>query len=148
MACHMSEALTLQSEISQNMQDYLFEIQLKVRDYECDIQGIVNNAVYQSYLEHARHEYLQSKNISFKKLTAEGILLMVSRIEMDFKRSLTSGDTFLVKLRIERQGLKLVFFEDIFRSSDHALCLKAKVEVIAKINDKLSRGEIFDTLNL
>jgi acyl-CoA thioester hydrolase len=128
------------------MQDYIFEIQLKVRDYECDIQGIVNNAVYQSYLEHARHEYLQSKNISFKKLTEQGILLMVSRIEMDFKRSLTSGDTFLVKLRIERQGLKLVFFEDIFRLSDHALCLKAKVEVIAKINDKLSRGEIFDTL--
>lgn len=130
------------------MQDYIFEIQLKVRDYECDIQGIVNNAIYQSYLEHARHEYLQSKNISFKKLTEEGILLMVSRIEMDFKRSLTSGDTFLVKLRIERQGLKLVFFEDIFRLSDHVLCLKAKVDVIAKINDKLSRGEIFDTLNL
>ncbi|MGY0036526.1 acyl-CoA thioesterase [Pedobacter sp. NJ-S-72] len=130
------------------MQDYIFEIQLKVRDYECDIQGIVNNATYQSYLEHARHEYLQSKNISFKKLTEEGILLMVSRIEMDFKRSLTSGDTFLVKLRIERQGVKLVFFEDIFRLSDHALCLKAKVDVIAKINDKLSRGEIFDTLSL
>lgn len=130
------------------MQDYIFEIQLKVRDYECDIQGIVNNAVYQGYLEHARHEYLQSKMISFKELTAKGILLMVSRIEMDFKRSLTSGDTFQVKLRIERQGIKLVFFEDIFRLSDQALCLKAKVEVIAKINDKLTRGEIFDTLNL
>ncbi|MBB5638459.1 acyl-CoA thioester hydrolase [Pedobacter cryoconitis] len=130
------------------MQDYIFEIQLKVRDYECDIQGIVNNAIYQNYLEHARHEYLQSKNISFKQLTADGILLMVSRIEMDFKRSLTSGDTFLVKLKIERQGVKLIFFEDIFRLSDHALCLKGKVEVIAKINDKLSRGEIFDTLNL
>lgn len=130
------------------MQDYIFEIQLKVRDYECDIQGIVNNAVYQSYLEHARHEYLQSKAISFKKLTADGILLMVSRIEMDFKRSLTSGDSFLVKLRIERQGLKLVFFEDIFRVSDQALCLKAKVDVIAQIDGKLSRGEIFDTLSL
>ncbi|MBB6501787.1 acyl-CoA thioesterase [Pedobacter cryoconitis] len=130
------------------MQDYIFEIQLKVRDYECDIQGIVNNAIYQSYLEHARHEYLQSKNISFKELTNNGILLMVSRIEMDFKKSLTSGDTFSVKLRIERQGLKLVFFEDIFRVSDQALCLKAKVEVIAQINGKLTRGEIFDTLNL
>ena len=73
------------------MQDYLFEIQLKVRDYECDIQGIVNNAVYQSYLEHARHEYLQSKSISFKQLTEAGKILMVSRIEMDFKRPLTSG---------------------------------------------------------
>jgi len=150
MACHTLDALTFQLKIPtlQNMQDYIFEIQLKVRDYECDIQGIVNNAIYQSYLEHARHEYLQSKNISFKKLTDEGILLMVSRIEMDFKRSLNPGDTFLVKLKIERQGLKLVFFEDIFRLSDNALCLKAKVDVIAKINDKLSRGEIFNTLNL
>lgn len=130
------------------MKDYIFDIQLKVRDYECDIQGVVNNAVYQSYLEHARHEYLLSKDKSFKELTAQGVLLMVSRIEMDFKQSLTSTDVFSVQLRTERQGLKLVFFQDIIRLSDQALCLKAKVEVIAKVNDKLSRGEIFDTLGI
>ncbi|MBB2147639.1 acyl-CoA thioesterase [Pedobacter gandavensis] len=130
------------------MKDYIFEIQLKVRDYECDIQGVVNNAVYQSYLEHARHEYLLSMDKSFKELTAQGVLLMVSRIEMDFKQSLTSTDVFSVQLRTERQGLKLVFFQDIVRLSDQALCLKAKVEVIAKVNDKLSRGEIFDTLGI
>jgi len=129
------------------MQDYIFEIQLKVRDYECDLQGIVNNAVYQNYLEHARHEYLSSKEVSFKELAEKDILLMVSRIEMDFKRSLTSGDTFSVKLRTERQGLKLLFFQDIFRNADNSLCLKAKVEVICKINGKLNRGDIFDTLD-
>lgn len=128
------------------MKDYIFEIQLKVRDYECDIQGVVNNAIYQSYLEHARHEYLLSKDNSFEELTQKGILLMVSRIEMDFKKSLSSRDYFAVKLRTERQGVKLVFFQDIFRLSDNSLCLKAKVDVIAKVNDKLSRGEIFDTL--
>nr|WP_121272831.1 acyl-CoA thioesterase [Pedobacter schmidteae] len=128
------------------MQEYLFEIELKVRDYECDIQGVVNNAVYQSYLEHARHEYLLTKTSSFKELTEKGILLMVSRIEMDFKRSLTSRDIFTVKLRTERQGIKLIFFQDIYRLADNALCLKAKVEVIAKVGDKLNRGEIFDTL--
>lgn len=130
------------------MKDYIFEIQLKVRDYECDIQGVVNNAVYQSYLEHARHEYLLSKDKSFKELTTQGVLLMVSRIEMDFKKSLSSTDLFTVQLRTERQGVKLVFFQDIVRLSDQALCLKAKVEVIAKVNDKLSRGEIFDTLDI
>ena len=128
------------------MSEYIFEITLKVRDYECDIQGVVNNAVYQSYLEHARHEYLLSKAGSFKELTDHGILLMVSRIEMDFKNSLGSRDTFTVKLRTEREGVKLVFFQDIFRLSDETLCLKARVEVIAKINNRLSRGEIFDTL--
>jgi len=128
------------------MSEYIFELEFKVRDYECDLQGVVNNAVYQSYLEHARHEYLLSKAGSFKDLTDQGILLMVSRIEMDFKNSLTSRDAFVVKLRTERQGIKLIFFQDIFRLPDHTLCLKAKVEVIAKINHKLSRGEVFDTL--
>jgi len=128
------------------MKDYIFDIQLKVRDYECDIQGIVNNAVYQSYLEHARHEYLLSKEGSFKELTDQGILLMVSRIEMDFKSPLSSRDSFAVKLLTERQGLKLIFFQDIFRLSDDALCLRARVEVIAKVNNKISRGEIFDML--
>lgn len=130
------------------MEDYIFGIELKVRDYECDIQGVVNNAVYQNYLEHARHEYLLSTGNSFEELTRQGVLLMVSRIEMDFKRSLSSRDVFTVKLNTERQGLKLVFLQDIYRLSDHALCLRARVEVIAKINDKLSRGEIFDTLGI
>jgi len=130
------------------MQDYKYEIELKVRDYECDIQGVVNNAVYQSYLEHARHEYLLSQGHSFKELTDQNILLMVSRIEMDFKRSLTSRDSFAVKIRTEREGVKLVFLQDIFRLPDNTLCLKARVEVIAKINDRLSRGEIFDTLSI
>jgi len=128
------------------MKEYIFAIELKVRDYECDIQGVVNNAVYQSYLEHARHEYLLSKAGSFKELTDQGILLMVSRIEMDFKNSLASRDLFTVKLRTEREGVKLVFYQDIFRLSDNALCLKARVDVIAKINNRLSRGEVFETL--
>jgi acyl-CoA thioester hydrolase len=128
------------------MSNYVFEIELKVRDYECDIQGVVNNAVYQSYLEHARHEYLLSQGYSFEELTRQGVLLMVSRIEMDFKNSLTSKDVFAVRLRTERQGLKLIFYQDIYRLGDHAICLRAKVNVIAKVNNKLSRGEIFDTI--
>ena len=128
------------------MQDYIFEIQLKVRDYELDLQGVVNNAVYQSYLEHARHEYLLSTGFSFAELTQQGIILMVSRIEMDFKNPLVSRDEFVVKIRTERQGVKMIFFQDIYRLEDNVLCLKARVDAIAKVNNKLSRGEIFDTI--
>ena len=32
------------------MSQYIYELEMKVRDYECDLQGIVNNANYQHYL--------------------------------------------------------------------------------------------------
>ena len=55
------------------MEQNCFTLELAVRDYECDLQGVVNNAVYQNYLEHARHEYLKSIGIDFAALTAQGI---------------------------------------------------------------------------
>ena len=45
------------------MEKYIYELTMKVRDYECDLQGIVNNANYQHYLEHTRHEFLLSTGV-------------------------------------------------------------------------------------
>ena len=50
------------------MEKYIYELEMKVRDYECDLQGIVNNANYQHYLEHTRHEFLLSTGVSFAGL--------------------------------------------------------------------------------
>ena len=49
--------------------DYIFETEMEVRDYECDIEGIVNNANYLHYAEHTRHLFLRSLGVSFAKLT-------------------------------------------------------------------------------
>ena len=46
--------------------NYIFETEMEVRDYECDIQGIVNNANYLHYTEHTRHLYLTSLGVSFE----------------------------------------------------------------------------------
>ena len=51
----------------------MHELKMKVRDYECDLQGIVNNANYQHYLEHARHEFLLERGISFADMHARVI---------------------------------------------------------------------------
>lgn len=107
---------------------YQYELDFTVRDYECDLQGIVNNAVYLNYFEHTRHTFLIGKNIDFAALHAEGIDLVVSRIEVDYKRSLTSGDSFVVRLNILREGqLKLIFIQDIFTLPENKLVASAKV---------------------
>ncbi|MPQ47028.1 YbgC/FadM family acyl-CoA thioesterase [Marinifilum sp. N1E240] len=128
------------------MNQYIYTLKLKVRDYECDLQGVVNNSVYQNYLEHARHEFLESIGSNFKQLHEEGVDAMVSRIEIDYKTSLTSGDEFEIKLYVKREGVKLIFHEDIYRMSDNKLCAKGKVFTICLVKGRLSKGEVFDEL--
>ena len=110
------------------MEQDCFTLEMAVRDYECDLQGVVNNAVYQNYLEHARHEYLKSIGIDFAVLTAQGINLVVTRVEIDYKASLTSGDRFVVEVRLERiSPVRIGFRQDIYRLPDRKLAIKALV---------------------
>jgi len=99
-----------------------------VRDYELDLQGIVNNAVYQNYLEHARHEFLKAHGLDFNQLHLDGYDAVVVRSEIDYKRSLQSGNRFEVITRVEREGrLRIVFHQDIVRTDDGQTILKARI---------------------
>src|SRR5512138_3002860 len=101
---------------------------MAVRDYECDLQGVVNNAVYQNYLEHARHEYLKAIGIDFADLAAQGINLVVTRVEIDYKLSLTSGDCFVVEVRPERLSpVRIGFRQDIYRLPERKLVIRGLV---------------------
>lgn len=105
-----------------------FQVEFKVRDYECDMQGIVNNGVYFNYLEHARHEYLLAKGLDFADLTAKKIHLVVVRSEMDYKNSLTSGDQFVVQVSVERiSKVKFGFRQRVVRLPDEKVALEALV---------------------
>ena len=107
---------------------YSHQLEFKVRDYECDLQGVVNNGVYQNYLEHARHEFLQSKGINFAEVTAAGIHLVVTRAELDYKNSLVSNDHFVVRSLIRQVSrVRFEFQQDIFRLPDETLMLSARI---------------------
>jgi acyl-CoA thioester hydrolase len=119
-------------------QQYDFELEFKVRDYECDLQGIVNNSVYQNYLEHARHEFLLSIGLDFADLFQRGIVAVVARVDLAYKTPLKSGDRFVVRLRVEHEGVKYLFYQDIYRLADEKLCLKGTVTSTSIINGRLA----------
>ena len=128
------------------MEKYIYELKMKVRDYECDLQGIVNNANYQHYLEHTRHEFLTSEGVSFSKLHEEEIDPVVARITMAYKTPLRSGDEFISKLYLRKEGIKYTFYQAIFQWPDMKPVLKASVETVCLINGRLTKGEYFDEL--
>jgi len=117
---------------------YRYELQMKVRDYECDLQGIVNNANYQHYIEHTRHEFLLSEGVSFAQLHEQGVDAVVARLNMAFKVPLKSGDEFLSCLNVKKEGIKYVFYQDIYRLPDHKVVIKAQVDTVMVVNGKLS----------
>ena len=110
------------------MSNYLHQLEFAVRNYECDLQGIVNNAIYQNYLEHARHECLKAMNLDFAALTQQGINLVVTRVEIDYRLPLRSGDKFVVCSNLERiSRIRFAFVQDVLRLPDMTPIVNARV---------------------
>jgi acyl-CoA thioester hydrolase len=129
---------------------YQYSLEFIVRDYECDLQGVVNNANYQHYLEHTRHEFMISKGVSFFQLHQEGMDLTVTKVEIDYKYPLKSRDKFNVRLNIQREGnARLVFIQDIFRLPDEKHVAHAKVTGVAtKKGRPVPPGNLIEQLGL
>ena len=123
----------------------VFETEMAVRDYECDLQGIVNNAVYQNYLEHARHLFLHEIGLDFGQLHDEGIDAVATRIEIDYKLPLRPGDEFIVRVGLRRQGrLRIVFEQEIVRKSDGRRVLDAQVATVLTRNGRPIASDLFE----
>jgi len=121
-----------------------YEIEMKVRDYECDSQGVVNNANYLHYFEVARHEFMENCGLKFKDLTEQNILPVVRNVNIAYKNSLRGSDKFISKISIEREGLKYFFKQEIHRLPEKILCAKGIIEVVCLIDGKASEPKIFD----
>ena len=124
--------------------EYDFETRMEVRDYECDIEGIVNNANYLHYLEHTRHLFLKSRNLSFAEMHRKGVDAVVARMNLQYKVPLRCDDEFVSRLSVSKEGIRYVFRQDIYRLPDEKLCVKAVVELVCLVEGRLSNSEDSD----
>ena len=125
-----------------NQDKYIFTLEIAVRDYELDSEGIVNNAIYLHYLEHTRHAFVKREGIPFGSLTREGLIPVVRRMEIDYHTPLRSGDVMLSRLWIERQGARFIFYQDIFRKEGWELVVSAVVTIVCmEQNGRINRGD-------
>ena len=128
-------------------ENYPYRTAFKVRDYECDLQGIVNHANYIHYCEHARHEALEALGGSFQKMHDKGEDIVVAKLQIEYLVSLKSGDEFYVDTAFSRKGIRVICSQKISRKADGAKCVMAEVHAVVVKDGKLSRGEtLFDYL--
>ena len=123
---------------------YCFETRMAVRDYECDIEGIVNNANYLHYCEHTRHLFLKECGLSFAEMHAKGVDAVVARMNLQYKTPLRPDDELISRMRLTKEGIKYVFHHDIFRASDEALCFRGDVTLVCIVDGRLSGSEDYD----
>ncbi len=124
------------------MPDYQFSLDIRVRDYETDSQGIVNNANYLHYLEITRHDFCEEAGTSFRAMQERGLDPVVRKIEIEYLNSLTMGDTMTSCLKMRREGARFIFDQDIYNASTGVPVVKAKVTVVCLQDGRLSRGDI------
>lgn len=122
--------------------DYDFETLISVRDYELDVQGIVNNANYLHYLEHTRHLFCHEAGTTFADMHARGIDPVLRSVKIEYLTPLVSGQQMRSCLKLHRKGPRFIFRQDIYRHPDGAPVVKAEVTVVCLENGTLSRGDI------
>ncbi|KAL3159258.1 hypothetical protein ABBQ32_011224 [Trebouxia sp. C0010 RCD-2024] len=74
--------------------DPFFAIKMKVRDYELDQYGVVNNAVYLNYLQHVREEWMHYIGFNSGEFARAGNALALSECNVKYMRPLRTRDLF------------------------------------------------------
>jgi acyl-CoA thioester hydrolase len=104
------------------------EAVLKVRTYECDAYGHVNNAVYLNYLEYGRMAVLEKAGLTLAAMKKRGVIIVVRRIEIDYKAPAQEAEALVIRTRLkETNKMKGVFYQEIVKQEDDRLVAKAEV---------------------
>ena len=120
---------------------------MEVRDHELDRFGVVNNAVYQNYLEHTRHEFLHSMGCDFNQLRMDGWEPVVIRADIEYRASLRPRDRVRCNVTLRRSGrLRFIFEQKLIRLADQCVLVEGEITGVFTKNGRPVAPDPFEKI--
>ena len=111
------------------MDGYSFVHRETARFRDLDPMAHVNNAVYLTWMENARIEFLRALG-AFDEVDTTGMTMILARTEVDFRSPVTFGEQVEVGVRASRFGTKSFDLEYTLRVGER-LVAEAKTVLVA-----------------
>lgn len=109
-----------------NLKLFQHKIPIQVRYIDIDMQQHVNNAVYLSYIEQGRVEYM---NKLFPENDFQKNGLIIARTEIDYYEPIFLNEEIYCYTRISKIGTKSFVFENVLSSNSAIKCFAQSIMV-------------------
>lgn len=93
-------------------------IQFKVRSYELDSLGHVNNAVYSNYMEYGRIEYFRFIGFDLKNHFSRGLWFVLAESRIRYRRPAFFDDCLEMTTGLILKKIRLVFWQEIRKGEE------------------------------
>jgi acyl-CoA thioester hydrolase len=121
---------------------------MEIRIYyeDTDAGGVVYHANYLRYFERARTEYLRERGLSVRELAAQGNILPVVRMEVDYRAPAVYDDLLRIETEVLNVGkTSFTVGQQAVRVVDGKLLVDCKV-VLVCVNAKMRARRLPDEL--
>ncbi len=98
-----------------------FVHRLRVRYHECDMQGVVFNSHYYTWIDDAHTEWIRALLGSYKELHRHGVEVMVAESSARFWASARFDEEIDVEVRLESMSTTAMTTVHTFRHDDELL---------------------------
>lgn len=107
---------------------------MHVRIYyeDTDAGGVVYHANYLRYFERARTEYLRDRGLSVSELAAQGHILPVVRLEIDYRAPAVYDDLLRIETKVFEVGkTSFTVAQRALRAGDGKLLVDCRVTLVS-----------------
>jgi acyl-CoA thioester hydrolase len=95
------------------------DVVIRVGYADCDPQSVAHHSVYPVWLEIARTELLRRQGVAYRDLEAQGVLFVVARMSLRYRRPARYDDLIRVEVTVARSaGVKVEHGYRVWRGEE------------------------------